>query len=214
MVTPHSPIDATPFSAFTSEPQDVHAEPHPLPSLPEGAGAAPASRQSSRPAPTPAELGDLSERIGASLHSKALRRAKDGTARYETGVGFVSALIGEIPEAAPPPAAGPHGGFGFCLWSSAAQSADQATMVRPGDILTTEGGQGVKLKGKGLGGSSVVLPAGYAAVVVEDYDAKKRKVRVVEVAEKGGKLEVASHHLDTIKSGTLAVYRVLDRSFA
>lgn len=194
---------------MTTEPR----EEQPLPSLPQPiSGTGEPQRRPSRPYPTPADLGDLSERIGASLAAKAQRRSKEGAAtKYEHGVGFVSSLIEEIRDAAPPPTAG--GGFGFCLWSSAAQSADQATMVRPGDVLVTEGALAVKIKGKSLGASSTSLAPGYAAVVVEDYDAKKRKVRVVEVNEKG-KLELVGHHLDAIKQGTLAVYRVLDTRFA
>ena len=116
---------------------------------------------------------------------------------------FVSTVLGEVPDAAPPTASFE---YGHCVWSSRSGTLPQANQVLLGDIFVAHH---AKVKSKtGLGGSSVSLggqTAPYAAIVSDDYDLRKNKIRVFEAARDSGKVDSAGYHLDAIKEGTLMV---------
>ena len=147
------------------------------------------------------DLVSFSERIGSQIFAKARTKSKEG-GRWLGDMGpanFVAAVLAEVPDAQPPT----NFNYGALIWSSQMGTMPTASQIRLGDIFVAHH---AKIKGKGIGSHSTNLGsanAPYSAVVSDDYDTKKSKIRVYEVA--GGKVESGSHHLDLLKEGLLQV---------
>lgn len=139
-------------------------------------------------------------RADCAVFVKASREVKEGT-RYPSGEQFVHAIVESVPDAQPVVS----GSYGAPVWSSATTALPLPEQVRAGDIFVATN---ARFKGK-LGSSTTLGASGPHVGIVSDFDVRKKKLRVFEVVD--GRLEQGGHHLDALKTGTVSVYRVLDR---
>lgn len=82
--------------------------------------------------------------------------------------------------------------------------------IRPGDVVAC---YGASFKGKGIGHNSMNLGSlvnPHIGVVYEN-DIKKNKFKAFGIFN--GKVELMSYRLDELRSGSIVVYRVLDKTF-
>jgi hypothetical protein len=180
---------------------------------------APESTNQSRPQPSPTQLLEYSSRIGAQVFARARSKAKDPSTRFtneDPALAFVSAVLAEVGDASPPEG----GRYGWPVYvaqgdkeKGARASVGEETQISVGDVLVAIE---AKFKGKGLAGSSHTVGVGgrpHVAIVADDFDARKHKVRVYEVPAGGkGKVVEDGYHLDHLRAGEVRVYRVLPRA--
>jgi hypothetical protein len=167
--------------------------------------------------PTPVQLLEYSSRIGAQVFARARSKAKDANTRFtneDPALAYVNAVLAEVTDASPPDGVR----FGWPIYvaqgdkeKGARATLGEETQISVGDIFVAVD---AKFK-KGLAGSShSVGSAGrpHIAIVADDFDVKKHKVRVYCVLAGGkGKVVEDGYHLDHLRAGEVRVYRVLPR---
>ncbi|KAH8091063.1 hypothetical protein BXZ70DRAFT_1002031 [Cristinia sonorae] len=154
-------------------------------------------------------------RVGVQIHEVAANmyeKSKKTVVGDGTYTGFISAVVGQIPNAAQP-SGSPHDAFGYLIYSQVASALQRrASDIMPGDIIVLHD---AKLKGhKGLQMYNQNVGVGEPLVaIVADFEAKRSKVKVFQANQHVGQqsVESVSYRLEDVKSGTVKIYRVLEK---
>ncbi|THH18365.1 hypothetical protein EW146_g2598 [Bondarzewia mesenterica] len=168
------------------------------------------------PVPTeisPDELRSIWGRVGvqiceaASMLHERSKKTLIGNGSYAS---FIAAVLAQVPNAQPAPAAGIE--YGYLVYAQTGGSVHtRASEIMPGDVIVLED---AKLKGhKGLHAYSIVVGEGTPCLgVVCDFDTKKVKVKALQANQHVGQatVESVSYKLEDLKSGSVKVYRVLE----
>jgi len=152
-------------------------------------------------------------RVGVQIHETAavlFDKSKKTLVGDGSYLGFVTAVLGQVPNAAHP--VPPFDNFGYLIYMQTGGSVQRRiTDVMPGDVIMI---QEAKLKGhKGLQSYNQTAGVGgplYA--IVSDYEMKKSKVRVFQANQHVGQqtVESVSYRLEDLKSGSVKIFRVLE----
>lgn len=173
--------------------------------------------QSHYPPPEPydiSKLQALSHSLGPQLVSRAKAKEDEKGFKGVEGSSFVKTIIQSLGNALEPVGST----FGQLIYHCDVIHDSKGPRpeirikddVRPGDIVAS---YGASFKGKGIGHNSMTLGSLLTphAGVVSENDIKKNKFKAFGVFN--GKVELLSYRLDELKSGSIVVYRVLDKSF-
>ncbi|KAI0657249.1 hypothetical protein C8Q70DRAFT_1046210 [Cubamyces menziesii] len=152
-------------------------------------------------------------RVGVQVHEVAAalyERSKKSVVGDGSYLGFVTAVLGQVPNAAQP--AHPFDSFGYLVYSQSASAVQRRVSdIMPGDVLVVEE---AKFKGhKGLQSYHQNVGVGQPLfAVIGDFEAKKSKVKVFQANQHVGhqSVESASYRLEDLKSGTVKIFRVLE----
>ncbi|KAG0148767.1 hypothetical protein CROQUDRAFT_131670 [Cronartium quercuum f. sp. fusiforme G11] len=170
------------------------------------------------PVPYPiATLQELSASIGPQLVARAKAREDEKGVKFsaseENGKLFVGTIVKSVAIALEPVGET----FGEVIYKCEIQDfkgahpeIDVKDDIRPGDIVAS---YGATFKGKGIGHNSMNLGTvtnAHVAIVAE-HDVKKNKFKAYGIWH--GKVELLSYRLDELKSGSIKVFRVLDKKF-
>jgi hypothetical protein len=181
------------------------------------ARAAPAADLVSTPRAPPAEMSadDLIAvwgRVGVMLHQAAMDlqdQSKKSVVGDGSYAGFLSAVLREIPHAAPPTGTPPA--YGYLIYAQSGASVQRRVAdVMPGDVI---GLYDAKLKGhKGLQSYTQHVGVEEPCVgVVSEIEAKKFKIRVLQANQHVSQqaVESVSYRLEDLKSGMVKVSETL-----
>jgi len=173
--------------------------------------------QSHYPPPEPydiSKLQALSHSLGPQIVSRAKAKEDEKGFKGVEGSGFVKTIIQSLGNALEPVGST----FGQVIYHCDVIHDSKGSQpeirikddVRPGDIVAS---YGASFKGKGIGHNSMTLGSLLTphAGVVSENDIKKNKFKAFGVFN--GKVELLSYRLDELKSGSIVVYRVLDKAF-
>lgn len=176
--------------------------------------------QTHYPPPKPYPISTLQE-LNASIGPQLVARAK--AKEDEKGVKFVGAeedgkkFVGLIVKSVGAALEPVGETFGEVIYKCEIQDfkaahpeVDVKDDIRPGDIVAS---YGASFKGKGIGHGSMNLGTvtnAHVAIVAE-HDVKKNKFKAYGVWH--GKVELISYRIDELKSGSIKVFRVLDKKF-
>ncbi|EIN13051.1 hypothetical protein PUNSTDRAFT_111377 [Punctularia strigosozonata HHB-11173 SS5] len=150
------------------------------------------------------KVGVFLHEVSVALHEKS-KKTLVGDGSY---AGFVNAVLREVPQARGPE----RDVYGYLIYAQTGPSVQRRTSdILPGDVITL---YDAKLKGhKGLGIYHQHVGEGEVCVgVVNEFEAKKSKVRVLQANQHVGHqtVENVSYRLDDLKSGMIKIYRVLE----
>ncbi|EJF63263.1 hypothetical protein DICSQDRAFT_56129 [Dichomitus squalens LYAD-421 SS1] len=167
----------------------------------------------SRPPPpeqhlTPEELQAQWGRVGVQVHEIAaafFEKSKKTVIGDGSYLGFVNAVIGQVPNAVQP--TGALDSFGYLVYSqSAAAVQRRVSDIMPGDIIVVTD---AKFKGhKGLQSYHQSVGIDQPLVgVIGDFEPKKSKVKVYQANQHVGQqsVESVSYRLEDLKSGAVKV---------
>ncbi|CDO69885.1 hypothetical protein BN946_scf184884.g44 [Trametes cinnabarina] len=162
---------------------------------------------------TPEELMAHWGRVGVQVHEVAAamyERSKKTVVGDGSYLGFVTAVLGQVPNAAQP--AHPFESFGYLVYSQVSAAVQRRVSdIMPGDVLVVEE---AKFKGhKGLQSYHQTVGVGQPLIaVIGDFEPKKSKVKVFQANQHVGQqsVESASYRLEDLKSGTVKIFRVLE----
>ncbi|PLW24517.1 hypothetical protein PCASD_07441 [Puccinia coronata f. sp. avenae] len=173
--------------------------------------------QSHFPPPEPHDVSTLqalSHSLGPQIVSRAKAKEDEKGFKGVEGPSFVKTIIQSLGNALEPVGST----FGQVIYHcdvihDAKGSQPEIHIkddIRPGDIVAS---YGAAFKGKGIGHNSMTLGSLNTphAGVVSENDIKKNKFKAFGVFN--GKVELLSYRLDELKSGSIVVYRVLDKTF-
>ncbi|GAA6030402.1 hypothetical protein JCM8097_009090 [Rhodosporidiobolus ruineniae] len=169
--------------------------------------------------PAPSSTADLAQRkdiaalqrwsasLGAQVFAAA-HALKSSSARGLSDSSFVEECFSRAVDARPP---GADGTYGVKVYEATCEGGKKGALVaeddepRAGDIAVISAKFKHALSSKTVGSDS----APHLAVVV-GWDAKKGKLRVVEV-EKNGQLDEGAYKVEDMRAGQLTVFRVAPR---
>ncbi|KAA1088361.1 hypothetical protein PGT21_003689 [Puccinia graminis f. sp. tritici] len=173
--------------------------------------------QSHYPPPEPYEIGQLqtlSHSLGPQIVSRAKDKEDEKGFKGLDGFSFVKTIIQSLGNALEPVGST----FGQVIYHCNVIHDSKGSQpeihikddIRPGDIVAS---YGASFKGKGIGHNSMNLGSSISphTGVVSENDIKKNKFKAFGVFN--GKVELMSYRLDELKSGSIVVYRVLDKAF-
>ncbi|KAH9824140.1 hypothetical protein DFH28DRAFT_944641 [Melampsora americana] len=162
-------------------------------------------------------LQELNASIGPQLVARAKAREDEKGVKFvgaeEDGKTFVGMIVKSVGAALEPVGET----FGEVIYKCEIQDfkaahpeVDVKDDIKPGDIVAS---YGASFKGKGIGHGSMNLGTvtnAHVAIVAE-HDVKKNKFKAYGVWH--GKVELISYRIDELKSGSIKVFRVLDKKF-
>lgn len=156
------------------------------------------------------ELIAIWGRVGVQICEVAtalFEKSKKSLIGDGTYAGFVSAVLSEVPNAAPL-----SSGYGYLIYQQTGSAVQKrASEIMPGDVVELVD---AKLKGhKGLQTYTQTVGAGEPLLgVVGEFEPKKSKVRLYHANQHVGQqtVEAVSYRLEDLKSGAVKVYRVLE----
>ncbi|TCD68515.1 hypothetical protein EIP91_010571 [Steccherinum ochraceum] len=154
-------------------------------------------------------------RVGVQIHEIAatlFEKSKKSVVGDGSYVGFVSAVISQVPNASQPIPTS-YESFGYLIYSQAGAALQRrASDIMPGDIIVLSE---AKLKGhKGLQMYHQNVGMGDPVVaIVADFETKRSKVKVFQANQHIGQqsVESVSYRLEDVKSGIIKIYRVLEK---
>ncbi|KAI7933104.1 hypothetical protein MJO28_017820 [Puccinia striiformis f. sp. tritici] len=169
------------------------------------------------PPPEPYEISKLqsiSHSLGPQIVSRAKAKEDEKGFKGVEGSSFVKTIVQSLGNALEPVGST----FGQVIYHcnvihDAKGSQPEIHVhddIRPGDILAS---YGASFKGKGIGHNSMNLGSliNPHLGVISENDIKKNKLKAFGVHN--GKVELMSYRLDELKSGSIVVYRVLDKAY-
>ncbi|KAL6308247.1 hypothetical protein BKA93DRAFT_764065 [Sparassis latifolia] len=153
-------------------------------------------------------------RVGVQIHevaSVSFEKSKKALIGDGSYVGFVTAVLSEVPNAVQP--VPPYDSFGYLIYAQTGSAVQRrASDLLPGDIIVVHD---AKFKGhKGLQTYHQNVGVGQPLIaIIGDYEVKKAKVKVFQANQHVGQqsVESASYRLEDLKSGSVKVYRVLEK---
>lgn len=177
---------------------------HPSQQTSNVSGAPPSAEQHLTPDDLMAHWG----RVGIQIHEVAAalhEKSKKGVVGDGSYLGFVTTVLGQVPNAAQP--APPFESFGYLVYSQAAAAVQRRVSdIMPGDVLVAHD---AKFKGhKGLQSYHQHVGVGQPLLaVIVDFETKKSKVKVFQANQHVGQqsVEAASYRLEDLKSGEVKV---------
>ncbi|TDL17740.1 hypothetical protein BD410DRAFT_882863 [Rickenella mellea] len=200
--------------------EEAHGSPQPPePPTPSGKPTRPVSSQHQQQAPRDVQLsGDellaLWGRVGVhvgeaavALHEKS-KRALIGDGTFP---GFVNAVIGHVPQAAPATPLQDGFSYGHLVYAQTGNTVQKRMSdIMPGDVIFLSE---AKLKGhKGLQTYHQTVGVGGEPVVgiVCEFEVKKSKVKVYQANQHvgGQTVEMVSYRLEDLKSGNVKARRL------
>ncbi|RPD62603.1 hypothetical protein L226DRAFT_568663 [Lentinus tigrinus ALCF2SS1-7] len=162
---------------------------------------------------TPDELQAHWGRVGVQVHeisASYYEKSKKHVIGDGSYIGFVHAVLSQVPNAAQPTES--LESFGYLVYSqSAAAVQRRVSDIMPGDVIVVND---AKFKGhKGLQSYNQTVGVGAPLVgIISDFEPKKSKVKVYQANQHVGQqsVESASYRLEDLKSGSVKIYRVLE----
>ena len=190
----------------------------------------PALAESSGPPPpsfAPAQLAQFSSTIGAQIFAAAHTKLNDKSAREQSGESLIGFCLSRATDPLPP-----RGwSFGASILELEGSNKGKANVLNEVDEPRAgDGESSCELRGKlsltspalavivfhdtkfkhNLSTSRVGSAERPLIAIVAAWDSKKRKVKTIEVASSGS-VEEGAHRMEDLKSGKVAVWRVLPR---
>lgn len=156
-------------------------------------------------------LASFSATVGAQVFATA--HSKLGDKSFSSGADFVRFCFSRATEPLPPLGSV----YGLRVMTIRYDSGGKSKSKQSESIDGLRGGDVVAVReAKFKHGLSTTKVGGSGAphvAVVSSFDARKRKLRVIERAQGSGAVQEEAYRLEDLKSGSLVVYRPAPRSF-